>query len=71
MSYEFSLNQGIMQHSNIFDGVHHADAGRNSILVGPIEVSGTLNVEGDLSVLNEINITGTLDISGNGSINAV
>ena len=68
MSYEFSLNQGIIQHTNNFDGIHHADAGRNSILVGPIEVSGTLNVEGDLNVLNEIDITGTLNISGNGTI---
>jgi hypothetical protein len=39
-------------------GVHYMDANRKGILVGPIEISGTLYVQGDLNVLNDIDITG-------------
>ena len=48
--------------------MHYADANRNSLIVGPITISGTLNVEGNLFVTDEINITGTLDIKGDGEL---
>ena len=68
MAYDFTLQDGIIQHSSTFDGVHYADANRNSFLVGHITISGTLNVEGNLFVTDEINITGTLDIKGDGEL---
>ena len=68
VSISCTLQDGIIQHSSTFDGVHYADANRNSFIVGPITISGTLNVEGNLFVTDEINITGTLDIKGDGEL---
>lgn len=68
MPYDFTLQDGIIQHSDTFDGTHYMDANRKGLLVGPITVSGTLYVQGDLNVLNDIDITGTLDITGDGTL---
>jgi hypothetical protein len=68
MAIDFKIENGILKYKTDFDEVHNVEAGRNSLIAGPIELSGTLNVAGNLTVTSEINIIGTVDITGAGSL---
>lgn len=54
------------EHNNTFSENHTIEANYNSMLVGPINLSGTITVEQNaaLTVFGEISTTGNLDVSG-------
>ena len=69
MAVEFLLDDGIMKFNTVFDGTHNVVASKNSLICGPITMSGELNVAGNLVVTSEMNVTGTVDITGSGILN--
>ena len=68
MAVDFKIDNSILKYKTVFDEVHDLEAGRNGLICGPIEMSGTLNLAGQLTVTSEIDITGTVDITGAGSL---
>ena len=64
----FKIQDGIMEYDTDFDGTHTVDASRNALIVGPLEVSGTMNIGGNLLVTSELDITGTVNITGSGQL---
>ena len=70
MSPQLKFREGLMQHDTTWSETHTVEVGRNALIAGPIDMTGTLNVEGtllvytelDVSSSGEVNVTGELDI---------
>ena len=57
---------GLFEFNPVFSENHSVDANSNAMLVGPINISGTLSVDSNASmmVFNTISVTGELSVNG-------